>query len=407
MFQFLSRYTQWLHGRWPAGLVEKLPEVNADGTTAVPGVRVVGDLTGVPLLKFAADSGARAAQAVAEELGNARAGAEAEDGPADLAIVGGGVAGLAAALEAKRLGLRFVVFEAAQPFATIANFPKEKPIFTYPTDFKHAGDMALSAEVKEALFEELEAQRVAAGIEPKRARIERLERKDGLILLHHPDGLPFRARRVIVAIGRSGNHRKLGVPGEESGKVFNRLHDPKEHAGQRVLVVGGGDSALEAAAALAKAGADVTLSYRGKAFSRAKPENVEAVQAAGATVLLGSEVKAIEVEAVRLKTGEGREKMLPNDVVFALIGREAPLDFFRRSGIPIQGETSLVGWLGVAALLLLCVFVYSWKGGGPTESWINPSELTEGLRAQLSDRTTVLGTVAVSMQSRSFYYTFI
>jgi NosR/NirI family nitrous oxide reductase transcriptional regulator len=407
MLQFITRYTHWLHGRWPAGLVEKLPEVNSDGTTAVPGVRVVGDLTGVPLLKFAADSGARAAQAVALELGDAKAGAEAEDGPADLAIVGGGVAGLAAALEAKKLGLRFVVFEAAQPFATIANFPKEKPIFTYPTGFKPAGELALSADVKEALFDELEAQRVAAGIEPKRARIERLERKDGMILLHHPDGMPFRARRVIVAIGRSGNHRKLGVPGEESGKVFNRLYDPKEYGGRRVLVVGGGDSALEAATALARAGADVTLSYRGKAFSRAKPENVEAVTEAGATVLLGSEVKAIEQDVVRLKTGEGRETTLPNEVVFALIGREAPLDFFRRSGIPIQGETSAAGWLGVAALLLLCVFVYSWKGGGPTESWINPTELTEGLRAQISDRSTVLGTVAVSMQSRSFYYTLI
>jgi thioredoxin reductase/ferredoxin len=401
-----TRYAHWLHLRWPAGRVEKLPVVNEDGTTAVPGVRVVGDLTGVPLLKFAADSGARAAQAVAAELGASRAGAEAAEGPADLAIVGGGVAGLAAALEAKKLGLRFVVFEATQAFETVVNFPRGKPIFTYPTEFRPAGDLALTATVKEDLVAELETQRRAAGIEPHRARIERLECQGDLLLLHHEGGLPFKARRVIVAIGRSGNHRKLGVPGEELDKVCNRLHDPKEFAGKRVLVVGGGDSALEAAAALARAGAAVTLSYRGAAFNRAKPENVEALATENVTVLLESSVRVIADREVSLKTAGG-ETRLPNDVVFTLIGREAPLEFFRRSGIPIQGETSFAGWLGVAALLLFCVFVYSWKGGGPTESWLNPADWVRSLRESFSDRTTLLGTLAVSMQSRSFYYTFL
>lgn len=406
MPNLFARYTHWLHLRWPAGLVEKLPEVRADGTTAVPGVRVVGDLTGVPLLKFAADSGARAAQAAAAELGATRAGAEAADGPADLAIVGGGVAGLSAALEAKKLGLRFVVFEAAQPFATIVNFPKAKPIFTYPTEMKPAGELSFRADVKEDLLAELEAQRLAAGIEPRRARIERLERRGDLLFLHHADGQPFRARRVIVAIGRSGDHRKLGVPGEELDKVSNRLHDPAAFAGQNVLVVGGGDSALEAASSLARAGASVTLSYRGKELSRAKPENVAALAPAGVSVLLESTVRSITAERVVLKTRDG-ETTLPNDAVFSLIGREAPLEFFRRSGIPVQGETSLAGWLGIAALLLFCAFVYTWKGGGPTESWLNPSAWTAGLRESASDRSTLLGTLAVSMQSRSFYYTLI
>lgn len=409
MPSLLSRYTRWLHLRWPAGTVEKLPEVNPDGTTAVPGVRVVGDLTGVPLLKFAADSGARAAQAVAAELGAERGG---DTGPADLAIVGGGVAGLAAALEAKKLGLRFVVFEANQPFATIANFPKAKPIFTYPTEFKPAGDLALSGDVKEDLLAELEAQRLSAGIEPHRARIEKLERRDGVIHLHHPDGQPFRARRVIVAIGRGGEHRKLGIPGEAlADKVFNRLHDPAEHAGKRVLVVGGGDSALEAAVALARAGASVTLSHRGDAFARAKPENAAALAAAlaaaGVEIVFKSQLREITADSVRLQTGEGRERVLPNDVVFTLIGRAAPLDFFRRSGIPIQGETSTLGWLGVATLLFFCVFIYSWKSGGPTESWINPSAWADSLAAHTSDRSTLLGTLAVSLKSRSFYYTLV
>ncbi|MCF3649065.1 NAD(P)-binding domain-containing protein [Synoicihabitans lomoniglobus] len=399
----LRRYLHWLHLRWPAGRVEKLPEVNSDGTTVVPGVRVVGDLTGVPLLKFAADTGAKAANAVADELG---ADVGGDSGPMDLAIVGGGVAGLAAALEAKRRGLRFAVFEASAPFATIVNFPKGKPIYTYPTDMAPAGDLALRADVKEDLLAELEAQRVAAGIEPKRVRIEKLERKGDLIRLHHPGGEPFAARRVIVAIGRSGNHRKLGVPGEALGKVFNRLHDPAEFAGHNVMVVGGGDSALEAAVALQHAGAAVTLSYRGEAFTRAKPENVAAVAESGVSIVLRSTVVAIEDDTVKLQTADA-ETSVPNDAVFALIGREAPLDFFRRSGIPIQGETSLAGWLGVVALLLFCTFIYTWKSGGPTESWIDPAGLAASWQEQAEDRSTLIGTIAVSMNSRSFYYTLL
>ncbi len=399
----VKRYLNWLHLQWPAGRVEKLPEVNADGTTAVAGVRVVGDLTGVPLLKFAADSGAKAVLAVADELGKAIGG---DSGPADLAIVGGGVAGVAAALEAKRLGLRFVVFEASQPFATIINFPKQKPIFTYPTEMQPAGELALQAEVKEDLVAELEAQRQAAGIEPKNVRIQKLERKGELIHLHHAGGEPFKARRVIVAIGRSGNHRKLNVPGEDQGKVSNRLHDPGEFAGRRVLVVGGGDSALEAAVALQAAGAEVGLSYRGAEISRAKSENVEALAASDVEVIYQSKVIRIAEETVTLQTEAG-EIERPNDVVFSLIGREPPLDFFRRSGIPIQGETRLVGWLGVAALILFCIFIYSWKSGGPTESWISPAGLATALQEKWEDRTTILGTLAVSMQSRSFYYTLL
>ncbi len=398
-----SRYARWLHLQWPAGKVEKLPEVNPDGTTAVKGVRIVGDLTGVPLLKFSADTGAKAVQAIARELGDDRG---ADTGPAEVAIVGGGVAGIAAALEAKRLGLRFVVFEASAPFSTIANFPQGKPIYTYPTEMVPAGGLSLKADVKEALFRELESQRVAAGIEPKAVRIERLERRGDFILLHHGGGEPFRARHVVVAIGRSGDHRKLGVPGEALDKVANRLHDPQAFAGRNVLVVGGGDSAVEAATALARSGAAVTLSYRGKMLSRAKPANVAVLEGNDVNTIFESSVTRITAGGVSLKTAAGDET-LANDAVFTLIGREAPLDFFRRSGLPIQGETRWAGWLGVAALILFCGFIYSWKSGGPTESWIDPDAWTQGWQETVQDRSTLLGTLVVSMKSRSFYYTLL
>lgn len=388
----LARYARWLHTGWPAGTVEPLPEVREDGTTAVPGLRVVGDLTGVPLLKLALDSGARAARAVAEELG----GPGRDPAVLDLAIVGAGVAGLAAAVEAKRLGLTFVVLEAARPLSTIANFPAGKPIFTYPTDLRPEGGLQVAADVKEGLLAELEAQRAAAGIEPVAARADRVERAGGELRVHHAGGGVTRARRVVVAIGRSGDFRRLGVPGEDLGKVTNRLHDPAAHAGRRALVVGGGDSAVEAAVALARAGARVTLVHRGAELARPKPENRDALEAlarSGALDLrLATEVRAIEPGHVVLSTGE----RVDNDVVFTLIGRAAPLDFFRRSGVPIRGEWTWAKVAAFAAFVALCAVIYIGKSLNPTIDL-----------PRLDDRTTLLGTLAVSARSPSFWYTLL
>ncbi len=438
----LGRYMHWLHTRWPAGTIEPLPEVAADGTTALAGVRVVGDLTGIPLLKFSADTGARAVQAIVAEPGFA-AGRRA--GVLDLAIVGGGVSGIAAALEARQAGLEFRVFEATLPFSTIVNFPKAKPIYTYPTEMIPAGQLQLRAEIKETLLEELEAQRRAAAIEPVKARIVRLERQGDELLLHGDKEVVARARRVIVAIGRSGNYRKLGVPGETLDKVYNRLYDPKEFAGRNTLVVGGGDSALEASIALATCGAHVTLSYRGKEFSRPKPDNLEMVAqlqanpaaevaveeptservttaanssmrgdkpAGSLRLMLGSRLQDIQADAVRVRDGSGAEHKIPNDVVFAMIGREAPLDFFRRSGIAIRGEWSLKRGAALAAFFVFCTFLYNWKlGGGLTHAFqarhwfpFNVPAWLESLSATAKDPRAFLGTLAVSLEEPSFYY---
>lgn len=409
----LRRYARWLHTGWPAGTVEPLPDVALDGTTSVQGVRVVGDLTGVPLLKLAVDSGARAAQAIARELGPGVRDATV----VDVAIVGGGVSGIAAALEAKRLGLSFTVLESSQPFSTIVNFPREKPIFTYPTDLRPAGELQVAADVKEALVLELEAQRRAAGVETVPARIERIAREEGELVLHHGDGAATRARRVIVAIGRSGDFRRLGVPGEDLDKVMNRLHDARVYAGKRALVVGGGDSALEAAIALAGAGAQVTLSYRKASLARPKPANVAKLEALSSkiTLRLGSEVQRVDDARVVLKTA-GVEETVDNDVVFAMIGREAPLEFFRRSGIPIRGEWSAPRIAAFVAFLAACALLYLWKASGsplhPTRADQFPlympsllAGLSDSWRATVQDRATLLGTLAVSMRSPSFYYT--
>jgi NosR/NirI family nitrous oxide reductase transcriptional regulator len=423
MLRAIKAYTHWLHTRWPAGTVEKLPEVGPDGQTNVPGVRVTGDLTGIPLLKFSADTGARAVQAILREP-DFKAGGNGD--VLDLAIVGAGVSGISAALEARKAGLRFQVFEAVQPFTTIVNFPKAKPIYTYPTEMTPAGQMKLTADIKEALLDELETQRKAAGIEPVSAHVERIERKGGELLLHvGKDKPPIRAKRVIVGIGRSGNYRKLKVPGEELDKVYNRLYDPKEYAGQHALVVGGGDSALETAIALAVCGAHVTLSYRGKEFSRPKPENIEKIRmlqkdpmahtgvekptsdrvttamdadntgphAPGSLqLMMASNVKEIRADRVIIKDADGKDTTLKNDVVFVMIGREAPLDFFRRSGIRIRGEWSAKTWAGFVLFFAFCVFVFNWKAGGA---------LNQFFRQQ---RWFPYNIVSITLREPGFYY---
>src|SRR6266404_7326063 len=131
MAGLIERYTKWLHTQWPAGTVEKLPVSGPEGITAKPGVRIVGDLTGIPLLKFSSHTGAEAVRAILKDEGGRR---RDERGSLDLAIIGAGVAGISAAIEAKKEGLNFAIFEATEIFSTVVNFPKAKPIYTYPTE---------------------------------------------------------------------------------------------------------------------------------------------------------------------------------------------------------------------------------------------------------------------------------
>ena len=458
----ITGYTHWLHTRWPAGTVEHLPVVGPDGETNLRGVRIVGDLSGIPLLKFSADTGARAVQAILREPDFKAAGGT-DGGTLDLAILGGGVSGISAALEAKKAGLRFEVFEAAEPFTTVVNFPKAKPIYTYPTEMTPAGEMQFHADVKEALLDELEKQRKDAGIEVTNARADRVEAgADGITIHFSGDNPPpdAKARRVIVAIGRSGDFRRLGVPGEELDKVSNRLHDPADFAGKNVLVVGGGDSALETAIAVAGAGAHVTLSYRKKEFSRPKGDNVEKLKTlerkpdadvqveqprssqsgtaataatqpgkGGGSVALafGSEVVRIEENSVTIKDEHG-ERTMDNDAVFTMIGRDAPLGFFRRSGLPIRNEWTWWRVLGCLAFVTFCFLFYHWKGGHPQEFTIGGKSLQQiagehhwfplnlpgmlersgGKLAEWSGREgNLLHTIKQGMGDPSWYYGFV
>ena len=391
----LARYARWLHTGWPAGTVEPLPEVRPDGSTNVPGLYIAGDLMGIPLLKFAADSGARVVREIASS-------------GTDLVIVGAGVAGLSAALEAKSLGLDFVVVESAAPLSTIHNFPKRKPIFTYPSGMSPAGRLKLTAAVKEPLVEELERQRAEAGIVPRTGHVESIARSRDGLEVRLEGGEKIAAKRVLIAIGRSGNYRRLGVPGEDLDKVSNRLHDPADFAGQDVLVVGGGDAAVECAVAIADAGGRVTLSYRRDHLTRPKHDSLAALERhRSITLALNTKVKEIRPEDVVLS-----DRTIPNQAVFTMLGREAPLDLLRRSGVRIRGDWTPATWIGLAAILAVCAFVYNWKAGGAlnalfqSRQWF-PFAVPKALAsvAEAFGRPShLLGTLALSLGSPGFYY---
>jgi NosR/NirI family nitrous oxide reductase transcriptional regulator len=450
----LSRYMRWLHTRWPAGHVEKLPAVNLDGSTAVPGLYVVGDITGIPLLKFSSDTGARAVQTIIADAGFQKRDKNADRGGKqvlDLIVIGAGVSGVAAAIEASKNGLSFELLEASEPFSTVVNFPKRKPIFTYPTDMTPAGDLQFGekSEIKEGLVEELHGYLKQYNIEPKQVRAERIARKGGLLEVVIPDGDNLLAHRVVVGIGRSGNFRKLGAPGEDLGKVSNRLHDPKDYCGKKILVVGGGDTAMETAIALGACGSHVTVSYRKPEFSRPKPENVEKLNMLAAdpmtkeavieepsserittatgefmdddhtpgsvTLMMASKVKDIREADVVVTDEDGVDQTIENDAVFTMIGREAPLEFFRRSGVPIRGEWRAKTWASFAVVLALFTFIYHWKKPGagiPIGNYFKDNALfpykvpdwLSSFNAAFADPSHLLGTLNNSLNSPGFYY---
>ncbi|NKB66026.1 MAG: 4Fe-4S binding protein [Candidatus Latescibacteria bacterium] len=440
MAQLWKKYTHWLHSRWPAGVVEKLPEVDENGLSNIPGLYIVGDLTGIPLLKFSSDSGARAIQHIVAD-GQFQAG-QGDDDTLDVAIIGAGVSGMAAALEARKAGLRFAVLEATQAFSTVVNFPKGKPIFTYPTEMVPAGDLQFTASVKEPLVAEMKAQTLEQGITPRMVRVEQVVRRGEVFDLIIPGQDTIVARRVVVGIGRSGNFRKLGVEGQDLDKVSNRLHDPMDYGDKDVLVVGGGDSALETAIAVAQCGARVTLSYRKPEFARPKPDNIEKIEmlsadpeaavavelpsservttSAGAfleggrrpgsiRLMMASQLKRVEEESVVVEDADGAAETLPNDAVFSMIGREPPLDFFRRSGVHIRGEFRRASWISMGLIMLACLFIYHWKtdAGIPVKHWFQEAGLFPFNIQQPTTSTNLIDTLLVSMGQPSFYYSLV
>ena len=362
----IKKYLNWLQKDAPAGEVERYPEIDENGETSVKGIYIIGDLTGIPLLRLAAESGNEIiTRFTGDEEYKKKIANNNDDSIFDLIIVGAGPAGMAAGLEAKKQGLNFKILESAQKFNTIVNFPKAKPIFAEPVDFQQQSDLKICDGTKESLLEDLEAQTSGANL-PVISDImceEIVRTKDHIDLFTNKE--QFKAIRIILAIGKSGNSRMLNVPGENLPKVYNRLFDPADASGQDVLVVGGGDSALETAIATADYASSVTLSYRKSIFARPKEGNVEKlnthVDNGKVKLMMESKVKVIKDETVVIKDSAGKESEMKNSMVFSMIGRELPIQFFKRSGIKMEGELSFTAKLQFLLLILVAGIIYFGK----------------------------------------------
>ena len=317
----------------------EVPEVDANFETNVPGLYVVGELGGRGLIKNAINEGRIAVEHVARVLnaGGGRAQAPGAGDAYDVVVVGSGPAGLSAGLEARRLRLRYVVLEQGTLSDTIRKYPRSKLLLAEPSRVHLYGNLWVADASKEELLKVWEGVIARAGLRVRTGeRVEAVERAGGLFHVRTP-GTEYRAHRVVLAMGRRGTPRRLGVPGEELDKALYDIVEMDAFAGKRVLVVGGGDSAVESAVGVAgQPGTTVALSHRGTDFPRVKPRNLEKLEAAvGAgrvELLLGSRVLEIRAGVVALDGG-GMHRLVPNDVVVIRIGGEPAYPFLERCGV--------------------------------------------------------------------------
>jgi thioredoxin reductase/NAD-dependent dihydropyrimidine dehydrogenase PreA subunit len=313
----------------------EIPMLGPDFQTNVPGIYVAGELGGMGLVRNAVEQGRQAIEAIA-----AAEGGGGDDTALDVVIVGAGPAGISATLAARARGLRAVTLEQESLGGSVMHYPRKKLVTTDPVELPLGGRLRRGRIEKEELLAFWQGVVERAGVEIREGeRVEAVWRSEDDFEVRSSRG-SYRARAVLLAVGRRGTPRRLGVPGEELPKVVYRLVDAEQYRGQRVLVVGGGDSALEAAAALAEQpGTRVALSYRGDAFQRARRESRAAVEAAQAAskldVRLGSEVVAIAPGSVTLRAS-GRDEALENDAVVLCLGGVLPTDFLREIGVEVE-----------------------------------------------------------------------
>ena len=312
----------------------ELPQVDATFQTNVPGLFIAGELGGMGLIRNAVEQGRQAVEAICRLDGHGKAG------QFDLIIVGAGPAGIAAALTAKSHGLRYIVIEQDELGGTVYKYPRGKVVMTAPVVLPLAGSVKFRETTKEALLD------FWRGIEEThqlniryRERVESIDPQESGFSVRTVVA-EEKANAVLLAIGRRGSPRTLGIPGENLSKVVYQMIDAEQYAGQNVLIVGGGNSALEAASQIAAiAGSSVTLSYRGDHFSRARLINrgrVEQLAEQGRLrLLMGSDVQQISEDSATI-VKDGGYISLPNDAVIICAGGILPTELLRKAGIAME-----------------------------------------------------------------------
>ncbi|MEN9799382.1 MAG: hypothetical protein RL653_3078 [Pseudomonadota bacterium] len=308
-----------------------LPDLSEFFETSRAGVHIVGELGGMGLIKNAITQGLQCARYLVSVL--PKEAGEVDD----VLVVGAGPAGLATALALQEAGKRFTVVDQETLGGTISHYPRQKVVMTERVKLPFYGRFGAARISKEELLEAWQSALGKAGISVQQGvKVEGIQGEDGNFTVTTSRG-ELRARKVVLAIGRRGTPRKLGVPGEDLEKVAYRLVDPQQYEGTRVLVVGGGDAALEAAIQLAEeTDAEVTLSYRQPEFGKAREANKrrfrELAREGRVVARMASNVKEVRPESAVLEQG-GALQELGNDFVLACLGGELPAQFLKAVGV--------------------------------------------------------------------------
>jgi len=311
-----------------------LPHVSPTFETNVPGIFIAGELGGMGLIRNAVTQGKEAVDNILNSI-NKNTTADY-----DLIVVGAGPAGISATLAAKKANLKVLTLEQDTLGGTVFTFPRSKIVMTHPMDLPLYGKVKLKETSKPELLNLWQSVLSKHDITIKEnSKVEEIIPENEILTVKTIAGEEFTAKTVLLAIGRRGTPRKLGVQGEDTEKVAYRLLEPEEISNKKILVVGGGDSAIESALLLADNNI-VTLSYRGQTFSRLKPKNLvkinDAIKNSLIDVKLNSNIISIEKESIHYSDNESNTIIkLENDLVYIFAGGELPTQFLKKIGIKI------------------------------------------------------------------------
>ncbi|MFZ4401793.1 MAG: NAD(P)-binding domain-containing protein [Bacteroidales bacterium] len=311
----------------------ELPHVNKNFETNVHGVFIAGELGGMGLIRNSVEQGKQAVDNIVKSL------EKGLDATFDLLIVGAGPAGISAALTARKHNIKAIVLEQDTLGGTVFTFPRSKIVMTSPMDLPLYGKVKLYETSKTELLDLWKTVISKNEILIKEnSKVDSITPHNNIFTIQTLSGEVYTSKKVLLAIGRRGTPRKLDIPGENLEKVAYRLLEPEIIKDKNILVVGGGDSAIESALLLAENN-KVILSYRSEAFNRIKPMNNirinEAIENASIDVMFNSNPVSINKDHIVIVNKNNEKLSIKNDLVFIFAGGELPTQFLQKIGIQI------------------------------------------------------------------------